>query len=335
MNGFDAPKISVIIPLYNLEKYIGATLGSIHGQTFADYEVIVVDDCSTDNGPALVKSLTDKFNGRLKILQTKTNSGGAGAPSNMGVSAAKGKYVYIMDGDDLIADVALAELYETAEEYAADVVYMNCGAAFYSANDHLYPLPEEIESRNWQQGGYEKKTVLETSGTKGFIDEFLRVGIGWPAWEKLVRRDLLIENRILFPEHIPASSDIVWTIQLLFFTERLARISTPLYFYRQHPASVCHRERSPKENLEFWSKINLESIMFLQNFLSRQKFIEENPEYEWNLINMLHRVHLEQLRKNFPVLPKQEIYKILSASFKKNYGEGGALLAYFFTSFMK
>ena len=81
----DAPKISVIIPLYNAEKFIRECLISVLASKFKDYEVLVVDDCSTDNSLAEVKKLLPHFNGRLKIFSTEENSGGPGVPRNIGI----------------------------------------------------------------------------------------------------------------------------------------------------------------------------------------------------------------------------------------------------------
>ena len=84
--------ISVVIPMWNAEKYIGALLDSLLNQTFQDFEVIVTDDCSTDSSCEVVKSYFPRFDGRLKLLIMEKNSGGPGAPTNKGISQAGGKY---------------------------------------------------------------------------------------------------------------------------------------------------------------------------------------------------------------------------------------------------
>ena len=87
------PQISVIIPMYNAEKYIRQCLISVLASKFKNYEVLVVDDCSTDNSVAEVRKLLPHFDGRLKLLSTEKNSGGAGIPRNIGIKNAAGKYV--------------------------------------------------------------------------------------------------------------------------------------------------------------------------------------------------------------------------------------------------
>ena len=116
------PQISIIIPMYNVEEYVGECLDSILVQTFKDYEVIIVDDCSTDNSCDVVESYMSKFNGKLNLIKSKKNSGGCAVPRNIGLSHANGKYIFFLDSDDLIVKTGLAELYKVAEDYQADVI---------------------------------------------------------------------------------------------------------------------------------------------------------------------------------------------------------------------
>lgn len=133
------PKISVIIPLYNAEKFIRQCLISVLASKFKDYEVLVVDDCSTDNSVAEVKKLTAHFDGRLKLLSTEKNSGGAGVPRNVGIKNAAGKYVTFIDNDDMILPDALGNFFETAEFYNADVVHTVKNYVFYDAGGEIQP----------------------------------------------------------------------------------------------------------------------------------------------------------------------------------------------------
>lgn len=118
--------ISVIIPIYNVAEYIGECLDSLLIQTFQDFEVIIVDDCSTDNSVEIVESYAPKFNGRLQLTKTKTNSGGGGyVPRNIGFKLARGNYVYFADADDFLLGTALETLYTTARKHSVEVVYIS------------------------------------------------------------------------------------------------------------------------------------------------------------------------------------------------------------------
>ena len=117
------PAVSVIIPLYNAEKYVGECLDSILAQTFQNFEVIVADDCSTDSSYSVVESYITKFDGRLSLLKMAKNSGGGAMPRNKGLSMSRGEYIFFMDADDVITKTALEELYTLAKKFDADVVY--------------------------------------------------------------------------------------------------------------------------------------------------------------------------------------------------------------------
>lgn len=85
--------VSVIIPLYNAEKYVGECLDSLLEQTFQDFEVIVVDDCSTDNSAKIVESYAPKFNGRFMFTILEKNSGSGALPRNKGLLLSRGEYI--------------------------------------------------------------------------------------------------------------------------------------------------------------------------------------------------------------------------------------------------
>ena len=115
--------ISVVIPLYNAEKYISECLGSLLAQTFQDFEVIVVDDCSTDNSVQIVERYVSKFNGRLNLFHLKENSGSGGVPRTKGITFSRGKYVFFLDADDRLENIALEKMYSLINYYDTDVVY--------------------------------------------------------------------------------------------------------------------------------------------------------------------------------------------------------------------
>ena len=117
------PEISIVMPMYNMEKYIGECLDSVLSQTFQNYEVIIVDDCSTDKSCEIVESYKPKFGGKLQLIRSEKNSGYPGIPRNKGIDISKGKYICFLDSDDAFINTALEELYNTAEEFQADVIH--------------------------------------------------------------------------------------------------------------------------------------------------------------------------------------------------------------------
>ncbi len=126
---------------------------STRKETFADFEVIVVDDCSTDSSATIAESFLERFGGRLKIVTLPENTGSGAVPRNVGLDLSQGKYVYFVDADDLLVENALEELFNAAEKYQADVVYMD-KCFFYDEKVDLEklititfginPIPDEL-----------------------------------------------------------------------------------------------------------------------------------------------------------------------------------------------
>ncbi len=147
------PAVSVIIPVYNAQDYIGECLDSLVKQTLKDFEVIIVDDCSTDGSCEIVKSFGDKF----KVLTLSKNSGCPSLPRNFALAAARGEYVYFLDADDLLSETALEELYKVAEKFSADVVHSEKCLVFVDTDGI-----NSAEPSSFQTGEFVTEPTLET-----------------------------------------------------------------------------------------------------------------------------------------------------------------------------
>lgn len=288
------PAVSVVIPLYNAEKYIGACLMSILNQTFQDFEVIVVDDCSTDSSCVVVESFVPKFGERLKLLRTEKNSGGAGLPSNIGIENACGKYLYVMDDDDLILDATLDTLYKSAEDFQADVVFMERGYFFESAEGKIVPDDKDLKLQAWMGNiNYLVEEPELENETAALIESFLQIEIGWPVWQKLFLRDIVTKNQITFPD-LPTAQDCIFTLQLISYAKRFLRVPYACYIYRQNNFdSICRTARNSSDNVKFWTKTYIQGIKFLTNFFGRQKFFIENPHYQKNVLELWEEIYLQ------------------------------------------
>ena len=102
--------------MYNAEKFIGECLTSLANQTFQDFEVIIVDDCSTDNSLNAALTFSKIFGERLRLAKLSANSGCPGVPRNFALEAARGEYIFFLDSDDFLSGTALEELYTVAKK---------------------------------------------------------------------------------------------------------------------------------------------------------------------------------------------------------------------------
>ena len=316
--------ISVVIPLYNAEKFIGACLGSILSQTFKDYEVIIVDDCATDDSAAIVESFISQFDGRLKIFRMENNSGVPGIPINKGIALASGKYIFAMDDDDLLIDNALETLYNFAENYRADVVYTERYFYIKDKSNAPFPNPENVHIT---QQKISDKPTLETENISERIEKFLANKFEFPAWNKLIRRDLLTKNEISFPA-TPIYHDLIWSLQVIYFAKKILRIPDALYFYRVHSNSLTQKYRSNEEFIKFCLTTSVEGISILDKFLSGQKFFQDNPQYHCALLNFFEMIFVKLIEMNKLRIQPHEVYKALCDSFSEKFGEYGNLIAY-------
>ena len=282
-------KISVIIPVYNAEKYLGVCLESLLIQTLQDFEVIIVDDCSTDASPAIAESYLEKFGGRLKIIYLEKNTGSGAVPRNEGLRFSRGEYVFFMDADDLIIDNALETLYIAAEKFQADVVYMEQG--FLCGSE---PIPSELVETFWNPPEF---TVLEPHfETENFaerIQKFLKFAIGVPPWEKFLRRDFLIENKIIFPQMV-ISEDTVWTFKIVCLAEKFLRLPTALYVQRESADSMTRKSRLPEQELIFYLNPIINGLDCLDEFMTDIEFFSQNPAYRFNILNFFAKMQFDK-----------------------------------------
>ena len=321
------PAISVVIPMYNTEKYIGAGLSSILSQTFQNLEVIVVDDGSTDNSCAVVESYIPKSGGRLKLLRMGKNTGGPAAPANKGVNFSRGKYIHVMDSDDLMTNNAYEILFNFAESYNADLVCMDLGLKVIKNNDNFFPTQEDVAVVGWHGGPFADKPTLESDDIKERVKKISRNGVGWTVWEKFVRRDFLMENEIKFVE-IRLSHDLAWVMQTFCLAKRILTIPNPIYVFRPNPTSLTATKRTPEKYLDAFLTSHIKGMKALCDFFDKYKFFQENPQCQTELLEFWEQVHYNTVRKMVSTMPPHELYGILKKIFTEKFGEYGNLIAY-------
>ena len=278
------PAVSVIIPLYNAEKYVGECLDSILAQTFQDFEVIVVDDCSTDDSFKVVESYIPKFNGRLRLERTLANSGSPGLPGNMGVRFSRGEYLLILDNDDTITPDALEKLYATAKDFDADVVACE---KFYQIPTKFFNDAEvlaKIQPYSYQRGGFvDKPTLIEYDVTQRVVactqKQFL-----WNIWSKLIRRDCVIRNDLHFTENL--IQDMIFTCCLVFTAERLVRVPYVVNRYRLIEDSLSHKSDTLTNYLRKHLRALRTSFEYMDNFLSARPFFRQHPEVKYAALDL-------------------------------------------------
>lgn len=248
------PKISVIIPIYNVEKYIKECLSSVVNQTLKDIEIICVNDGSKDNSRDIAAEFAQNDN-RIKIIDQENS--GLSAARNVGIKAASGEYVAFVDSDDRISLNFLEALYNAAKQNGADVACTNIV--------RFYPKEKKfLEYKNVQvaQNVKEKYEL-------GHVPEFNYV------WNKIYKREALINLGLLFQEG-KVYEDIVFTHKALYFLGKMVSVPDACYYYRYTSGSLANNKKNKPDYLENFKL----AIDFVKANNIVWKYIDKYPYYQ-------------------------------------------------------
>lgn len=222
-------KVSVIIPVYNVEKYLRKCLDSVINQTYQNLEIILIDDGSPDNCGDICDQYA-KADNRIKVIHKK--NGGLSAARNDGLKLATGKWISFVDSDDWCE----LDLYEkavvAAEKENVDILIYN----FYRNYNHreiaIKTFPEAFISTD-------KKFIckMQLSALCKFYTTLHNWSQGSP-WDKLYKTSLIIDNQLTFTTNVKANEDVIFNLHTFQFAEKIAYIDLYLYHYRDNPNSI-------------------------------------------------------------------------------------------------
>lgn len=246
------PFFSFIIPVYNIEAYLEECIDSILNQSYTDYEIILINDESTDKSLEICKfyELKDK---RVKVLDREKQ--GVSESRNDGIKHSKGDYIIFVDGDDHLENSGkiLAEIFHTLKNNSIDILLFRL-------------VPFEIDEKG-VKNIYKLKKIGSTNKFPKIFQK--RLYLASPC-DKIVKRDLIINNNIKFPKNL-LCEDIQWSGDLLKFTNNIVFFSFNFYFYRKNRKGSTTYEKSVKS-------INDTYIQLKRNF-DRNTILELNHDY--------------------------------------------------------
>ena len=209
------PIVSVLIPVYNVEKYLERCLESLINQTLTQIEIVCVNDGSTDNSLKILEEYSKKDS---RIVIVNKPNGGLPSARNAGLDVAKGKYVGFVDSDDYVQTDMFEKLYQTAEREKSDIVI--CGANIF---------PEEPRATDWLYAclSPEYKHMDDFNADLLFFDQTVTPFL----WRTLIRRDLIEENNLRLREDIMLGEDKAFQCKVYPLAKSITVIPDKLYNY--------------------------------------------------------------------------------------------------------
>lgn len=221
---------SIIIPVYNVEKYIGKCLESVVIQDFSSFEVIAVDDGSTDGSGKICDAYREKYS-FVKVLHQK--NAGPEAARNAGLEQAAGDWIIFVDGDDWIEDGMLRLLYEQMLEKDADIYSFN---AYKTDEQGIVTDKLIFSAENKSHHFYNERARFEY-----FTNTLMQYKEGWEVCFRVFRRSIISQHMLRFQDCLQGfAEDYLFTFQYMLYVQKAEVICNLFYYYRQRDNSLIH-----------------------------------------------------------------------------------------------
>jgi glycosyltransferase involved in cell wall biosynthesis len=266
------PKISIIIPVYNVEKYIQECIDSVLSQTFTDFECIIINDGSTDNSGNICDEYAEKDK-RIKIIHKK--NGGVSSARNAGLDIAKGEWIVFVDGDDWVDEKYLEFLYGNAVTCNVDVSI--CGVNVFE-DGLIYHSDKSVSSVTLTP----KEAILIMFDIKASFSGF--------SVNKLFKKQLLDKNSLKYDESVSYMEDVRFFYELFKMAGKIYYSSQPYYFYRQINTSVTRQAG-------FTTAVDT-AIAVLDDLYAREQDFEIQQKIFLNKIYFIYRKGIKCILQN-------------------------------------
>lgn len=265
-------EISVIVPVYNSEDFLTESINSLLNQTFTDFEIICINDGSTDQSLRLLNNLKKRDN-RIKIIDKE--NGGCGSARNVGIENAHGKYVYFFDPDDYIREDAFEKLYENAENNDSDMVFSQI--AWYSEGKTINLNKPGINlDKHFKNVDFNNFTFTYKDIKRYVLNSY------FAPWIKLYKTDFLkVENNFHFPENI-AFDDVPFHVETIIKAKRISFV--PEAFYQYRTSNVNSVSNTSSNSVDIFKICDI-----IENILRENGLFEEFKSnfYEFKIVQLL------------------------------------------------
>lgn len=274
------PKVSIIVPIYNVEKYLERCINSLIGQTLDDIQIILVNDGSTDNSGEIAKEYAIKH--QDKIMYLEKENGGLSDARNYGLPYATGEYIAFLDSDDYIDKEAYKAMYDKAKQENAD--YLEC--------DFIWEYPNKLKED--KRVDYKNKKEMLA---------FVRV----VAWNKLIKREVIEKNKLEFPKGL-RYEDVEFTYKLIPHLNKVSYIDACFIHYTQRENSIANVQNARTSEI----------FTILDNVISYYKENEFYKEYEDELeYNYARYLLCSSLKRICKIQDKETRTRLINETWNK------------------
>lgn len=257
--------VSIVLPIYNMEQYLGRCLESISSQTYELFEVIMVDDGSTDKSSEIARAfLADE---RFKYVYQQNS--GVSVARNMGIELANGRWIAFIDPDDYISNDYLEQLLTETQDHNADIISCCCKCVADNKEDiiHFY------DGDHTFSGDKKVELLKELIDINYNSHERRKTAIGVP-WGKLYRRELLVENDLVFDKELTRYQDNIFNMYVFDKAKAIKYIDKALYIYNEDHISNYDRKYHPKAHIFLDRVCNLR-----RNYLCEKGYFDDCEIY--------------------------------------------------------
>ena len=223
------PTVSIIIPVYNKEKYIGNTLDSVLAQKYADYEVVIVNDGSTDKSMDIIEKY-QQMDSRISVISIP--NGGVSNARNTGLKNAKGKWIQFLDGDDVIDKDYLSIAVPMAEKNDADILFSN-----FKKVDKNMNLQQQVDIL--YQGMANQQTLAEL-----FMEYQYKNGFFGFISNKLIKKEIIVDAEAAFKENLKLAEDLDFYAQIYPCAESVYFLAGNSFYYLQTETNYINADNT-------------------------------------------------------------------------------------------
>lgn len=256
------PKVSIIVPVYNVEKYIERCLDSLVNQTLKDIEIIIVNDGSTDGSKEKIQEYINKYK---NIVYLEKENGGLSSARNYGIPYAKGEYIGFVDSDDYVELTMYEKMYNKAIEEKSDMVECN----------FIWEYPNKKREDIGKIYSDKKEAIVEARVV---------------AWNKIIKKDIIEKTKITFPEGL-RYEDIEFFYKIVPYLNKISFVKETLVHYVQRGSSIANTQNERTgEIFKIWENV-------LNYYIENNIFNEYRSELEYSYTRILLCSSLKRITK--------------------------------------